>query len=300
MERRRFLAALVAGAAGGLAGCSTLRDGGQTATPVDVPATARSGGTDPGTPTDSAAGSAESGVGSATAGTASSPAGREPLGALGTPAAICSERVKDDPGIYAITDPAFAGDWQGATVDPKYRLDGRGGLADEQTVVGLGEGSSARAYPISVLWYHEVVNDTLGSGDGPGPVLVTYCPLCRSGMVASRTLAGMDSPTTFRVSGLLWTPPGIQTAIAEEEGRAFGATRRGGQRVPVRRSGNLVLVDEATGSYWSQLIARGICGPRDRERLELVPSTVTTWTEWRTDNPATRVLLPPPASGTTG
>lgn len=61
---------------------------------------------------------------------------------------------------------------------------------------------------------------------------------------------------------------------------------------------NLVLYDNRTNSLWSQLAATAIRGPRTGNRLELLPSTVTQLGTWREENPDTRVLLPPPRSGT--
>jgi hypothetical protein len=64
----------------------------------------------------------------------------------------------------------------------------------------------------------------------------------------------------------------------------------------VRAAGNLVMVDDATGSYWSQLLARAICGPRAGDSLRIRPSTLTTWGKWRATHPETELLLPPPYS----
>jgi hypothetical protein len=64
------------------------------------------------------------------------------------------------------------------------------------------------------------------------------------------------------------------------------------------RGGNLVMYDEATRSYWSQILGEAICGPKTGERLSIVPSTVATWGDWQADNPDTEVLLPPPHSET--
>jgi hypothetical protein len=58
------------------------------------------------------------------------------------------------------------------------------------------------------------------------------------------------------------------------------------------------MVDAATGSYWSQLLAQAICGPRTGDELAIRPSTVATWKAWRARRPSTEVLLPPPHSGT--
>jgi len=134
------------------------------------------------------------------------------------------------------------------------------------------------------------VNDTIG-----GPALVTYCPICRSGLVASRELDG--GAATFGVTGLLWKPPDAYTAASEADGTVFGAGGSGPD-MGIRDSANLVMYDDPTGSRWSQLLAEAICGPRAGESLETLPSTVATWGEWRADHPDTGVLLPPPLSGT--
>jgi hypothetical protein len=214
------------------------------------------------------------------------------LAAQGIPSTICSEAIKRDPGIYAIDDPAFARDWSAHAIPARYRtvMDGND-LKDEHTVVGLEADGDARAYPLEVLTVHEVVNDEFG-----GPVLVTYCPICRSGMVADRVVDG--DATTFAVSGLLWRPERIQVAGAEQGNRTFGAERNGGEQVSVRASGNVVVYDFATGSYWSQILAQAICGPKTGTSLTIRPSTLTTWGEWRREHPETAVLLPEPHSGT--
>lgn len=103
--------------------------------------------------------------------------------------------------------------------------------------------------------------------------------------------------TQFGASGLLWRPPGEYTVASEAEGTAFGASRTDPD-AGVRNGGNLVLYDAATGSYWSQLLARAVCGPRTGDELEIVPSRVATWGEWREEHPGTVVLLSPPHSGT--
>jgi predicted alpha/beta hydrolase len=59
---------------------------------------------------------------------------------------------------------------------------------------------------------------------------------------------------------------------------------------------NLLNVGNATGSYWSQILAQAICGARTGTELEILPSTVARWREWRRQHPKTANLLPPPAS----
>jgi hypothetical protein len=167
-------------------------------------------------------------------------------------------RIQDGGLVGAVIDPV---------VDPAFAPDwgGVGGpdgprLADREPVIGLERGGGARAYPLRVVRTHEVVNDSLG-----GPVLVTYCPLCDSAVTAVRTVRARE--TTFEASGLLW------------------------------RS-NLLLRDEATASLWSQLAATAVRGPMTGARMWLVPSSLTTWGEWRRAHPDGEVLLPPPLSAT--
>ena len=162
--------------------------------------------------------------------------------------------------IPAIVDPVFGPDWDGVEIE----LEGgtyRPRLGADDRVIGVRSGDVARAYPLSVLSWHEVVNDVV---DG-APLLVTYCPLCRSAVVAERTVRGWS--TVFGVSGYLWRE-------------------------------NLVLYDRRTDSLWSQLLATAIRGPETGTPLELRPASLTTWGRWRENQPDAEVLLPPPRSPT--
>lgn len=268
--RRRVLAALGTAA---LAGCAGLGDTGTgDATPTLTPAPA----------TEAAVADSASG---------SDPDPDRDLASHGIPPDICEETIHPDPGIYAVDDPAFAADWQGRDVASRYRYaDDRAGLNPDQPVVGLTDDGRARAYPLEVLWHHEVVTDEFG-----GPVVVTYCPLCRSAVVAEARVDG--EPTTFGVTGLLWQPERVWQAASEDAGRVVGVGRDDAQRIDTRHNGNLVMYDTATRSYWSQVLARAICGPQTGTRMSIRPFSLATWGDWRADHPGTDVLLPPPHSG---
>jgi hypothetical protein len=124
---------------------------------------------------------------------------------------------------------------------------------DDDTVLGVVQGGEARAYPLSILVWHELVNDTLGGR----PILVSYCPLCGTGMVFDRRVDG--AARVFGVSGLLY------------------------------RS-DLLLYDRETESLWSQISAEAVTGPSRGRRLGLLRSRITSWRAWRRAHPATRVL----------
>lgn len=198
-------------------------------------------------------------------------------GADGSPSGIC-ERDPRPGRIPAIVEPAFASDWSGIGRD----------LSADATVVGLERAGEARAYPLTVLRF-EIVNDRFEE-----PVLVTYCPLCSSGLTAIRRVAG--EATVFGNTSFTWRAPAGPGQSALEQDRVFGVSRRGPDEAT--NDPNLVMFDTATGSFWSQLLAQAICGPRTGEALTLIPSTVTTWASWRDRHPDTTVLLPPPHSRT--
>lgn len=167
-------------------------------------------------------------------------------------------------GIPAITEPTFGDDWSGIEIIipdsnlGSYETAPR--LSPEDRVISVERGGQARAYPLRALAWHEVVNESFG-----GPLLVTYCPLCGSGLVAERRVDG--EVTTFGVSGFLW-------------------------------QSDLVMYDEATESLWSQLMATAIRGPKTGSTLDLVPSTFTTWKGFQERHPNGQVLLPSPESKT--
>ncbi|MCP5113198.1 MAG: DUF3179 domain-containing protein, partial [bacterium] len=115
---------------------------------------------------------------------------------------------------------------------------------DKERVIGLVVNGEARAYPIAVLNWHELVNDSLGGV----PLLVSYCPLCGTGMVFRREVAGEEKHVG--VSGLLY------------------------------RS-DLLLYDRETESLWSQIMAEAVAGPAVGSKLALMRSEHRSWAAWR-------------------
>lgn len=144
-------------------------------------------------------------------------------------------------GIPAILEPKFV---------PVNRVDY---LSAGDRVIGVSHGGEAKAYPLKILVFHEIVNDTAGGV----PVAVTYCPLCETGMVFSRRVNGRV--LTFGVSGLLY-------------------------------QSNVLMYDHQTESLWSQLAMRAVTGPMPGTQLQWLPSEHTTWADWRARNPRGSVL----------
>ncbi len=125
--------------------------------------------------------------------------------------------------------------------------------ANDDLVLGVVVAGEARAYPIAILNWHELVNDTLGGE----PILVSFCPLCGTGMVFDRRVAG--KARRFGVSGLLY------------------------------RS-DLLMYDRGSESLWSQISAEAVTGPLLGQRLRLLRARMDEWGRWRRDHPETTVL----------
>jgi hypothetical protein len=150
-------------------------------------------------------------------------------------------------GIPSIDQPVFQGP-QGAD---RW-------LEDDDRVLGIVVDGEARAYPVRILNWHEIVNDRIGDT----PLLVTWCPLCGSGVAYDPRIEGHDGPLEFGVSGLLY-------------------------------NSDVLFYDRATESLWSQLEHRAVSGPLAGARLETVFLRHTSWGDWRERHPQTRVLARP-------
>lgn len=128
-------------------------------------------------------------------------------------------------------------------------------LTDRDPVIGLNVNGDARAYPLSVMTWHEIVNDKVGGT----PVTVTYCPLCNAAIV-------FDA----RVDG---------------KALSFGTTGK-------LRNSDLIMYDRGTESWWQQFIGEGIAGAYTGQKLKLLPARLESWKEFRQRHPGGKVLVP--------
>ena len=126
-------------------------------------------------------------------------------------------------------------------------------LRDDDRVLGIVLGGAARAYPVRILNWHEIVNDRIEGR----PVAITYCPLCGTGMAFDARVAGRDA--VFGVSGLLY-------------------------------NSDVLLYDRGSESLWSQLMAQAVTGPMKGTRLQPLPLSHTSWADWRARHPRSEVL----------
>jgi hypothetical protein len=150
--------------------------------------------------------------------------------------------VKVD-GIPALLNPATL---------PAVRADY---LGDDEPVFGVSLNGEHRAYPLRILDWHEMANDTVGSV----PVALAYCTLCGAGILFDRRAAGRT--LEFGSSGLLY------------------------------RS-NKLMFDRQSRSLWNHLTGEPVVGELAGRgvRLRVLPVELTTWGDWRRLHPATTVL----------
>ncbi len=131
--------------------------------------------------------------------------------------------------------------------------DAAGWLTPREPVLAIDVQGDARAYPLQILMWHEIVNDVVGGV----PVAATFCPLCNSGIVFERTVDG--ATFDFGTSGKLY-------------------------------KSDLVMYDRQTHSLWAQMEGLAIVGARVGTRLRLVPSNTLAFEDWRAAHPTGRAL----------
>lgn len=127
-------------------------------------------------------------------------------------------------------------------------------LEDREPVIFFQEGDDARAYPLQILMWHEIVNDVVGNR----PVVVTFCPLCNTALVFERPELD-DELLTFGTSGNL-------------------------------RNSDLVMYDRQTESWWQQFSGESIIGDLTGTQLTFLPAAIISWTDFKSQNPQGQVL----------
>ncbi len=124
-----------------------------------------------------------------------------------------------------------------------------------EPVVGLTIKGETRAYPLRILMWHEIVNDSVAGV----PVTVTFCPLCNTAIVFDRRIAGrvLDFGTTGKL-----------------------------------RYSDLVMYDRQTESWWQQALGEAIVGELTGTRLKMIPARIESFAKFKARAPRGKVLVP--------
>ncbi|MEQ9640835.1 MAG: DUF3179 domain-containing protein [Alphaproteobacteria bacterium] len=139
--------------------------------------------------------------------------------------------------------------------DPKFVALSEVDIPGTEPVIGLVLNGEARAYPLRVLMWHEIANDTVGGV----PVSVTYCPLCNAAIVFDRRVG--------------------------ERVLDFGTTGK-------LRNSDLVMYDRQTMSWWQQFQGEAIVGELLGTQLAIVPSRLESLANFAARAPDGQVLVP--------
>ena len=145
-------------------------------------------------------------------------------------------------GIQSIDNPKF--------ISPAEAADW---LADNEPVIALEIDGDARAYPLQIITWHEIVNDTVGGV----PAVVTFCPLCNSALAFDRRVNGQVFE--FGVSGLL-------------------------------RNSDLIMYDRTTETLWQQFTGDAIVGDLAGDRLTFLPTSIVSFADFREAHPDGQIL----------
>ena len=139
--------------------------------------------------------------------------------------------------------------------DPKYSTikEADMWIADNEPVILLKIDNMARAYPLQILTWHEIVNDQLNGV----PVVVSFCPLCNTAIVYSRTMNGeiLDFGTTGRL-----------------------------------RYSNLIMYDRQHETWWQQATGEAIVGDLTGSHLQALPAFIISWQDYKNQFPTGDVL----------
>jgi len=128
-------------------------------------------------------------------------------------------------------------------------------IGDAEAVISVSIGGDARAYPLRILMWHEIVNDTVGGKPGA----VRYCRLWNGAVAFERVLDGrvLDFGTTGKL-----------------------------------RHSDLVMYDRQTETWWQQFTGEAIVGALTGKALKLVPSRLESFDRFRKRFPEGQVLVP--------
>ncbi|MBI3589032.1 MAG: DUF3179 domain-containing protein [Candidatus Liptonbacteria bacterium] len=129
---------------------------------------------------------------------------------------------------------------------PKYISvqDAEKQLTDKEPGLAVEIETVSRFYPFQILVWHEIINDTINGKR----ILITYCPLCLSGIVFDPAVSG--ERVEFGTSGKLW-------------------------------NSNLVMYDRKTNSLWSQILGEAIVGEMAGAKLNVLPSDQIRFGDWK-------------------
>ncbi len=189
-------------------------------------------------------------------------------------------------GLQAVADPS-----------PESRFvsqdEASAWLGELEPVILMRLGGEARLYPLQILTWHEIANDTLGGV----PVAVTFCPLCNSALAFDRRVpASQEQVDALRRDGHEVRAEPLPADAARAFEQLYGRSAPElGVDVTFGVSGllyfsNMLMFDDTTFTLWSQLIGEGVVGDMAGDHLIRYPAQIVGFAEARAAEPDALVL----------
>jgi len=163
-----------------------------------------------------------------------------------------NSRIEDDKEYFIRQSVPIDGIYP--VYNPEFLPASEAPLNDDEMILGAAWNGEAKAYPVSVLRFREIVNDELAGQ----PILVTFCPLCFTGIVHDRRIDG-------------------EVVVFGNYGGLFMSA--------------MTWYDHKTNSIWSQPWGRAIDGELKGVELRVLPSQMTTWGNWKEQHPETLAMI---------
>jgi Protein of unknown function (DUF3179) len=128
---------------------------------------------------------------------------------------------------------------------------------EHEPIIAVELNGEARAYPLSILMFHEIVNDEMQGT----PFIATFCPLCNASVVFDRRLnfKGKNYLLDIGVSGML-------------------------------RNSDMVMWDHQTETWWQQFTGEGLVGELTGAELTMLPSQVISVKDFFSNYPQGKIL----------
>ncbi len=126
-------------------------------------------------------------------------------------------------------------------------------IKDNELVLAINYKETRRIYPLQILVWHEIINDKIAND----PLLITYCPLCGSGIAYERIIN--EEEVEFGTSGKLY-------------------------------NSNLVMYDRKTETYWTQIDGLAVYGELTGMKLKPISIDTVIWRDWKKAHPDSQVL----------
>ncbi len=126
-------------------------------------------------------------------------------------------------------------------------------INDIEPIIFVEVDGIARAYPLQILTWHEIVNDVLNEK----PLSISFCPLCNTAIAFEREFDGqiLDFGTTGRL-----------------------------------RYSNLIMYDRQTETWWQQATGDAIAGEYTGSQLTFYPAAIISWADFKDQYPNGDVL----------